>query len=107
MISLCTGLVFGCSNRQDESLEIYPLKGPVSLRGYQAILATTDLGKGANRFAFVLTSSQGFVRVVAADVSIFQSDSPSEIRTYRADPFEWGVQNRIMYVANVEFPAKG
>ena len=98
---------FGCSNRQDESLGLYPLKGPVSEKGYQVILATTDLGKGSNRFAFVLISSQGFVRAMPVDVSIFELNAPLEIGTYEAYPVEWGVQNRIMYVTNVVFTSKG
>ena len=99
-ILLCTQLVFACSDRGKNSVEVYPRKGPVSERGYQAILATTDLGEGSNRFAFVLTSSQGFVTAGPVYVSMFASDSPSKKRTYKANPVEWPDQNRIMYVAN-------
>ena len=35
--------------------------GPRSAEGLQAILGTGDLGVGANRFGFVMTSQTGFV----------------------------------------------
>ena len=106
-ILLCTQLVFACSDWGKNSVDVYPRKGPVSERGYQAILATTDIAEGSNRFAFVLTSSQGFVMTGPVYVSIFELDSPLKKGTYKANSVEWPVQNRNMYVANLIAISKG
>lgn len=85
----------------------YPLIGPVSREGYQAILATTDLGLGENRLAFILLSNEGFVTSEVATLRIYQSETLMPEHTYEAPLLNWIVSKRGTYVSNVEFPEGG
>ena len=85
----------------------YPLIGPVSQNGYQAILATTDLGIGKNRFAFVLISREGFVNSEIASLSLYRAGAQIFDQRYEAPLLDWIVPRRGSYVSYVEFAQEG
>ena len=85
----------------------YPIIGPESPNGYQAILATTDLGLGENRFAFVLLSDHGFVDTKIASLVVNHSKSPVPEHRYEASLLSWKVSRRGTYVRNITFPESG
>ena len=91
--------------------DLEPLvKGPRSADGLQAILGTGDLGVGANRVGFVITSPRGIVgaptaRVTPHYVSAAGSESPGPAATAHFQ--KWPFGSRGMYVAEMAFDRSG
>ena len=93
---------------QNKELSLpYPLIGPLSQNGYQAILATTDLGLGENRFAFVLISKEGFVNSGTASLGLYRAETQISEQRYEAPLLNWIFPRRGSYVSYVEFAQKG
>ena len=87
------------------------VKGPVSPEGLQAILGTGDLGVGANRVGFVITSPDGFVVELEASVTTRYGARPGssgEVRqTAKAELQPWPYGSRGMYATQLEFDRAG
>ena len=97
---------------QDQQPDQIPLiKGPLSADGLQAILATADLGVGLNRFAFVLTSSDGLIREPTVTVSPFvvAGDGSAGEMTQRAPAVfrPWPLGGRGLYTTQIVFDMPG
>ena len=52
--------------------------GPKSETGYQAILATSDLSLGDNRFGFVITTPSGFLTLPKVQIKVWLTGSRKE-----------------------------
>ena len=87
------------------------IKGPVSPDGMQAIFGTSDLGVGANRIGFVLTSSEGLQRAPAVSVSsrfFPDGDSEGEVKQTALAVFRpWPYGTRGLYTTTLDFDAPG
>ena len=85
--------------------------GPRSAEGLQAILGTGDLGVGANRFGFVMTSQTGFVTEPSVKLSTrFVPDRGDESDiVQRATAYfqPWPYGNRGMYAGELDFDRAG
>ena len=93
--------------RGSEPFLPYPLVGPVSPNGYQAILATKDMGAGKNRFAFVLISKEGFVNSEVANLVVYKAETRISEQRHEARLLNWIVPRRGSYVSSVDFAQKG
>ncbi len=87
------------------------LVGPVSPDGLQAILGTTDLSVGENRFGFVLTSTEDLVRAPEVTVSSLffrKEDAEGELKqTARAIFRPWPYGTRGLHTTYLSFEAPG
>ncbi len=82
MLAVAT-IAAGCAAREDAPADsgapaaaLEPIYGEVSEDGLQAIFATPDLGVGAHRVAFALTSQTGLVNAPSATVQSFYEPTP-------------------------------
>ena len=96
-----------CSSEPHIMFSDYPNKGPISNDGYNAVLATTDLKTGDNRFSFLLTSPEGFVSQEDVAVRIHQGGSKAMPVEYVPDFIRWDSLARGTYVGHVNFPDSG
>ncbi|MDA1188136.1 MAG: hypothetical protein O2854_00435 [Chloroflexi bacterium] len=91
--------------------EVPPIRGPKSPNGYQVILGTPDLGLGANRIGFVVTSPKGFVKQDVVEVTSLYVPGESaggEVRqTATADFHLWPYGSRGLYVTELDFDRAG
>ena len=102
----------GSSRSFPERPDMEPLvKGQASPEGYQAILATGDLGVGENRVGFVLTSPDGFVTVPSVRVTPRLVDaSGTTLETapgVEADYQAWPYGNRGLHAVRMRFDKPG
>ena len=85
--------------------------GPKSAEGLQAILGTGDLGVGANRFGFVMTSRTGFVTEPTTQLStrfVAEGGEESEVVQQATAHFQpWPYGNRGLYAADLDFDRAG
>ena len=87
------------------------VRGPVSPDGLRAILATGDLGVGANRVGFLLTSADGAVALPVAEVSSQYlagsggTTGPAERTTAEYRP--WPIGSRGLYTTRLTFDRPG
>ncbi len=85
--------------------------GPKSAEGLQAILGTGDLGVGANRFGFVMTSQTGFVTEPTTELStrfVADGGEESEVVQQATAHFQpWPYGNRGLYAADLDFDRAG
>ena len=98
---------YGCSSEPHVMFSDYPNKGPISNDGYSAVLATTDLKTGDNRFSFLLSSPEGFVSVENVALRIYQGGSKATALGYVPDFIRWDGLPRGSYVDHVNFPDSG
>ena len=96
-----------CSSEPHITFSDYPNKGPISNDGYNAVLATTDLKTGDNRFSFLLTSPEGFVSEEDVVLRIYQGGSKAMPVEYVPDFIRWDSLTRGTYVGHVNFPDSG
>ena len=96
-----------CSSEPHIMFSDYPNKGPISNDGYNAVLATTDLKTGDNRFSFLLTSPEGFVSEEDVVLRIYQGGSKAMPVEYVPDFIRWDSLARGTYVGHVNFPDSG
>ena len=87
------------------------IEGPRSKDGLQAILGTSDLGAGAQRIGFVLTSPKGIVTVPTVTVTPrFQRPGSKEwqpLDSVAAQFHEWPYGTRGLYTTEMRFPGAG
>ena len=86
------------------------VKGPVSADGLQAILGTGDLGVGANRMGFLLTSPDGVVSLPVADVAsrYLVGDATAEpVQRTTAEYRPWPFGTRGLYTTRLTFDRPG
>lgn len=70
----------------DALAALEPIRGPVSEDGLQAIFATPDLGVGAHRVAFALTSRTGLVDAPSATVQSFYAPNEEDADAALGEP---------------------
>ena len=100
-------LTISCKEVVDPFTNEYPIKSPVTQEGYQIVLATTDLGVGENRFAFIVLSDKGFINGADSMVTFYApAKYPYESKT-AAQFMYWDDLNRGSFVANAIFPYPG
>ena len=97
----------GCSSDPRITFSDYPNKGPISNDGYRAILATTDLKTGDNRFSFILSSPEGFVSVEDVALRIYQAGGKAKAVEYVPEFIRWDSLARGTYVDLVNFSDLG
>ncbi len=87
------------------------VRGPETPEGLQLIFATPDLGLGANRIGFVVTSSQGVVGLPEVEVTSFfysSEDGPGEEKQRVNAVFRpWPFGTRGLHTTELSFDAVG
>lgn len=100
------GFLLSCNGSVPLSHE-HPVKGPLSEKGNQVILATTDLSIGENRFAFLVLSERGFINAEYAEVIFYPPSNKSNFIKNTAPLIHWGNLNRGSFITHVNFPYEG
>ena len=78
--------------------------GPKSETGYQAILATSDLSLGDNRFGFVITTPSGFLTLPKVQIKVWLTGSRKEtLKSDEAIFQKWPYGNRGLYTTILNF----
>ena len=78
--------------------------GPKSETGYQAILATSDLSLGDNRFGFVITTPSGFLTLPKVQIKVWLTGSRKEtLKSDEAIFQKWPYGNRGLYTTTLNF----
>lgn len=82
--------------------------GPKSDTGYQAILATSDLGLGHNRFGFVITTPNGFLTLPKVQINVWSIGYRKEtLQSTEAKFQRWPYGNRGLYTTPLNFDRVG
>jgi len=102
-----TTLTISCNDIVDPFTNEYPIKSPITQEGYQVVLATTDLGVGENRFAFIVLSDKGFINRDYSMVTFYAPSKHSYESKNTAQFMFWDDLNRGSFVANAIFPYPG
>ena len=102
-----TTLAIFCNEHVDPFSNEYPIKSPITQEGYQIVLATTDLGIGENRFAFIVLSDKGFINRDYIVVTFYATANHIHESKNTAQFMYWDDLNRGSFVANEIFPYPG
>ncbi len=83
-----------------------------SIGGLEAILATTDLGPGPNRFSFLLLTPESLITVPEVSINAYPVAPDGSMATTPADSAAagfhlWPYGTRGNYVAELDFPETG
>ncbi len=113
--ALAALLAAGCNGDSGATTPVEPAPAePVqaadseTATGLNGILATKDLGVGANRVSFLLTSPKALVKVPTATVKSVNLSAPdSVVETSTAEFFLWPFGSRGNYVTEMTFDQPG
>ena len=83
------------------------MKGPISQEGIQAILATTDISVGENRFALLVLSERGFINAPYSEIIFYPPLNNSDPIKITAPFLYWDELDRGSFVTHVHFPYEG
>ena len=110
-----TALLAACNGGSDTTAPAAPAPAPTEapaasdgVTELNGILATKDLGVGANRISFLLTSPKALVKVPSATVTSVNLSSPDAIvETSTAEFFLWPFGSRGNYATELTFDQPG
>ena len=102
---VCVG--FSCSTDQQTLFSEYPNRGPISNDGYRAILSTTNLAIGENRFSFILTGPDGFIDNEDVLIKMIYIQGSTKAVEYSPVFYKWPDGLRVSYVDFVSFDNPG
>ncbi len=109
-------LLAACNGGSDTTTPAAPAPAPTEepaaasdgVTELNGILATKDLGVGANRISFLLTSPKALVKVPSATVTSVNLSSPDAVvETSTAEFFLWPFGSRGNYVTDLTFDQPG